>query len=89
MKITDHFIGIYRIYLNLIKKNQRMSTCNRLDLQTLGSQPFMPKNVPDHCSQSLELQLADPHTQPVHLQLSAGSPRAVVWTSFGVREVMF
>ena len=26
-----------------------MSTCNRLDLQTLGSQPVMPKNLPDHC----------------------------------------
>ena len=25
-----------------------MSTCNRLDLQTLGSQPVMPKNLPDH-----------------------------------------
>jgi hypothetical protein len=27
-----------------------MSTCNRLDLQTLGSQPIMPKNLPDHCN---------------------------------------
>jgi hypothetical protein len=27
-----------------------MSTCNRLDLQTLGSQPVMPKNLPDHWS---------------------------------------
>ena len=27
-----------------------MTTCNRLDLQTLGSQPIMPKNLPDHCS---------------------------------------
>ena len=25
-----------------------MSTCNRLDLQTLGSQPVMPKNLLDH-----------------------------------------
>ena len=25
-----------------------MSTCNRLELQTLGSQPVMPKNLPDH-----------------------------------------
>ena len=24
-----------------------MSTCNRLDLHTLGSQPVMPKNLPD------------------------------------------
>ena len=28
---------------------RKMSTCNRLDLQTLGSQPVMPKNLPDHC----------------------------------------
>jgi hypothetical protein len=27
-----------------------MSTCNRLDLQTLGSQPIMPKNLPEHWS---------------------------------------
>ena len=26
-----------------------MSTCNWLDLQTLGSQPIMPKNLPHHC----------------------------------------
>ena len=27
-----------------------MSTCNLLDLQTLGSQPvIMPKNFHDHC----------------------------------------
>ena len=26
-----------------------MSTCNWLDLQTLGSQPIMPKNLPGHC----------------------------------------
>ena len=48
MKITDRFRGIYRrIYPNLIKENRRMSTCNRLDLQTLESQPIMPKNLSD------------------------------------------
>ena len=26
-----------------------MSTSNRLDLQTLGSQPVIPKNLPDRC----------------------------------------
>jgi hypothetical protein len=31
-----------------------MSTCNRLDLQTLGSQPIMPKNLPDHWSSSYQ-----------------------------------
>ena len=25
-----------------------MSTCNQLDLQTLGSQPIMPKNILNH-----------------------------------------
>ena len=25
------------------------STCNQLDLQTHGSQPIMPKNLPHHC----------------------------------------
>jgi hypothetical protein len=34
---------------NLIKENRRMSTCNRLDVQTLGSLPIMLKNLPDHC----------------------------------------
>ena len=27
-----------------------MVTCKRLDLQTLGSQPVIPKNLPDHGS---------------------------------------
>ena len=31
-----------------------MSTCNRLDLQTLGSQPIMPKNLPNHFKLSQE-----------------------------------
>ena len=43
----------HRIYPNLLKENRRMSTCNRLDLQTLGSQPVMPKNLPDHWRQLL------------------------------------
>ena len=29
-----------------------MSTCNRLDLQKLGSQPIMPIILPDHWSAS-------------------------------------
>ena len=47
-EITNYFRGIYRIFHNLIKENCRMSTCDHLDLQTLGSQPFMPTNFPDH-----------------------------------------
>ena len=48
-KITKPFRGIYRIHPILIQENRRMSTCNQLTLQTLGSQPVMPKNRPDHC----------------------------------------
>ena len=44
-KMTNRFRGIYRIYPTLIKDNRRMSPYNRLDLQTLGSQPVMPKNL--------------------------------------------
>jgi hypothetical protein len=47
-KITDYYRGLYRVYPKLIKENRRMSTCNWLDLQTLGSQPIMSKNLLDH-----------------------------------------
>ena len=41
-EIANHFREIYRrIYPNFIKENPRMSTCNRLDLQALGSQPIL------------------------------------------------
>ena len=53
MKITDHFREIHKIYPNLIKENLRMSTCNRLDLQTPGSRPVMPTNLPGHCTARL------------------------------------
>ena len=50
-KCTNHCGGINGIYPTSIEENRRMSiTCNRLDLQTLESQPIMPKNLPDHCS---------------------------------------
>ena len=49
-KITDHFREIYRMYPKLMKENRMMSTCDWLDLQTLGSQLVMPKNLPNHCS---------------------------------------
>ena len=47
-KTTDHFRGIYRINPNLMKENRRMPSWNRLDLQTLGSQLVMSKDLPDH-----------------------------------------
>ena len=37
-----------------------MSTCNQLDLQTLGSQPVMSKNLPDHCLQVKQLEMCHP-----------------------------
>ena len=41
----------YRIYPNLVQKHRRMSTYNRLDLQTLRSQPvIVPKNLPNQWS---------------------------------------
>ena len=56
-KITDHSRGIYKIYSNMIKETRRISTCNRLDLQTLGSQPVMPKNLPDDWSNKEQVYL--------------------------------
>ena len=47
-KITDHFRGICRMYHNSIKENRKMSTCNRLDLETLGYRLVMPKTLPGH-----------------------------------------
>ena len=44
--ITNHFKGICKIYLKWIKKNLKMSTCNRLNLESVGSWPTLPKNLP-------------------------------------------
>ena len=51
----DHVKGIYRIYPNSIKENRRMSICNRLDLQTGGSQPVVPKNLHGHWFKSITM----------------------------------
>ena len=45
MKTTHRFRGICKIYLKLIKKNRDITTCNRLDLETLGSWPVVCKNL--------------------------------------------
>ena len=55
-KITNPSRRIYRIYIKLIKKIRKMSTCNQLDLETLGSQPVMPKNLPGHCKELREVE---------------------------------
>ena len=45
---TDHLGGLGGIYFELIKKNRKITTCNRLDLETLGSGHIVPKNLPQH-----------------------------------------
>ena len=64
-----------------------MSTCNWLDLQTLGSQLVMPKNLPDHCSPHMSnkkytKQIIQTHAwvthAPITPKLSSGSNRDVV-----------
>jgi hypothetical protein len=42
-----------------------MSTCNWLDLQTLGSQPIMPKNLPDHWSLPELLRILKENLKPL------------------------
>ena len=59
-RITDHFRGIYKIYLNWMKQNRKMSTCKPISFWTLGSWPTMPKNFP---STTLDVpQLFEPST---------------------------
>ena len=76
MKITNHFGGINRIYPNLIKENRRMLTCNRFDLQTLGSQPIMFKNLPDHgldcCSRGEEREENEKNEKTIELFVKRG-----------------
>jgi hypothetical protein len=47
-KIPHHFRKSCRIYPKLVEKLRKISTYNQLDLETLGSQPIMPKNLPGH-----------------------------------------
>ena len=49
-EITNPLRGIFRIFSNLTKKNQKMSMYNRLVSGMVGSQVIMPKNLPGHCS---------------------------------------
>ena len=46
-KIIDNYRGIYWVYLKLIMKNRKIIPCNRLDLETPGSQQIMLKNLLD------------------------------------------
>ena len=40
----------------LIKENWKMSTCNQLDLETLGYRPTMPKKIPGHCKEHTQIR---------------------------------
>ena len=46
-RIIDNFRGIYKIYLKLINK-KKLTTCNRLNLESLGFGPIMLKHLPGH-----------------------------------------
>ena len=48
MIIIHHFRRIYGKYLKLIKEIQTITTCNHLDLETLGWWLLVPKNLPGH-----------------------------------------
>ena len=51
--ITGPFRRIYRIFLDFIEENRKMgATCKPVDLETLGSWPIRPKNLPRHCDES-------------------------------------
>ena len=41
-KFTSHLREIYEIYLKPMKENWKITTCNQLDLGTLGFGPIMP-----------------------------------------------
>ena len=42
---TNRLRGIYGTYLKLIEKIRKITMCNWLDLETLGSWPIMPKTL--------------------------------------------
>jgi hypothetical protein len=46
-KTTHRIRKIYETYLQSIKKHRKITTHNRLDLETLWFWPIMPKRFPD------------------------------------------
>jgi hypothetical protein len=61
--ITHQFRGIIEKCPHFMKKNRKMSTCNRLDWETLGSPPIMSKFLPGHCSGVIEVAIKPRHMQ--------------------------
>ena len=45
-QISDHFRWIYTTYIKSIKQNWKISTCNQLDLKTLGNSTSFAQNLP-------------------------------------------
>ena len=62
-----------------------MSTCNWLDLQTLGSQPMiMPKNLPHHCAGWAIKAKEKSFTLLISAKLWAGTLRIMFFKHFHV-----
>ena len=78
MKFTDHFRGTYRIYLKWTKQNRKMSTCNRLDLESLGSWPTIYAHFKNFLGTGLSHTLV---VAPVPFQLKC------LRAEFGLRNV--
>ena len=90
--ITNHFRGVYKMCPNLINKNRKMSTCNRLDLGTLGYRLVMPKNLLGHWSEFFGNNSSNKQwllTTPIvllgpHLyRYVDGFPHGGMWVLFG------
>ena len=59
-----------------------MSTCNRLDLETLGSRPVMLKILPQHCTK---------HTISIfcfHTDFVAARPKRVIYEQLVTDELV-
>ena len=73
-KLTDRCIGIQRIYLKLAKNHRKMSTYNRLDLESLGSGPLTPKILSEHWLDEWEVNALVSKYARISLSLSLCVP---------------
>ena len=81
-RITDHFRGICEVYFNWIQTNRKMSTCNQLDLEPLGSWPTMPQKIPGHWLElsPTEVKLDPWPCQPHYLVAHLSGNQLDLWT---------
>ena len=80
--------------------NQKISPCNRLMLETVGSRPIMPKNLLRRCLQSLDANMPIMFTithpndivvmnnRPWQLRRSLASPVVRVWKVVGLASIL-